>query len=234
MQAYTRIKGLGRCRVLADYGPHNEYYVIDEFLPKFARLLKRNMKEDHQNVVACDGPTGGGKSTVMINLALAMDKHWTLRENYIYDRPDLERIMDEGRTDRILIMDEGSVILSAFNSLRKEDKEIVQLFDTMRVLHNTVLVCCPNIYKLNRTFREDHVQYRLHCPRRSPVPGYKARGFVKCYEHESSEWGEDGYYTPIATGVFDKLPRGMQKEYDQVKMEHLNGFIHDFAHGGAK
>ena len=230
LKGYVRIKGLGRCRVLAQYGPEDEYYVIDQFLQKFARLLKRNVKDDHQNVVVCDGSTGGGKSTVMIKLALAIDPHWTLRENYIYDRSDLERVLREGKTNRVLIMDEGSVILSAFNSLRKEDKEIVQLFDTMRVYHHTVLVCCPNIYKLNRTFREDHVQFRLHCPRKSPVPDCRPRGFVKCYEHESSEWGEDGYYAPMCTGVFDKLPKGLKMEYDQVKNEHLSRFVREFTH----
>ena len=209
-------------------------YVVKDGLKLFAKHLESRIAHDYQNIIVVDGQTGSGKSNCAIQLALAMNKHWDIQSNYIYDITDLRRKLRNLDNHPILLMDEGSIILNSLNTMKRDDQDIIAMFDTLRTKHITTIVCCPNMYKLNKTFRETHCQYRLLCPVKSPIPGYAARGFVHVHSHWTSNWKDSNSFPFVYTTVFDKIPRSMQAQYDELKAKSQTRIIDRIINGGKK
>ena len=118
--------------LIGTFGPGGKYPIYSNLLDVFADVLKKNIKNGHQNVVVANGGTGSGKSTLLIDLCYKMSRDWELTENYIYSLKDLKRKLSKPDSSPISLFDEGSVSLNSFNSQRAEDKAMSVLFDTMR------------------------------------------------------------------------------------------------------
>lgn len=207
----------GKAELKATYGPDRKPIVKDG-LKIFAQHLKKRLAEDQQNVIVIDGHTGTGKSNGGVDLALEMDKKWNIEASYVFNDEDFSEKLDKlNGPNPILFMDEGSVLLNSKNALCRTDKEIIEIFDTMRWKHITTIVCCPNAMRLNKTFLADHIDYRLICPTVAPLPGYDARGFIHFHGHWSATWSDKQSWPFIYTSVFPKMPKAYQLRYDQLK-----------------
>lgn len=208
---------------------NGENLIYKNLVKHFARRLRANIRAKHQNVVVVIGSTGSGKSTIAIHICLAIDPKWDLESNYIYDVDDLKRKLKKPQS-KVSLFDEGSVILNSKNTMKSEDKEIMTLFDTMRSLGWTTVICVPKLASLNKGIRESHLNYVVVCPEKAPLRGYDARGFFHIHTAEHYTWGGD-WYPMIATGTYPKLPKKLQLEYDRIKLEHqmrqINKFIGD-------
>lgn len=214
--------------VVATYGPNGEHGIYADALTPFAKMLKARIRRNYQNVVAVTGPTGSGKSSLAISLCLAIDPTWSLKDNYIYSVGDLKRKLASTSTSSpISLFDEGSVSLNSGNAMRREDKELVTLFDTMRSLGWTSVICIPSIDSLNRKVREHHIDFMLMCPSSAPIKGYDPRGFAKIYRHVYRDWGKP-YYELIATTLYPKLPRKVDEQYQRIKKAHQMELISKF------
>lgn len=211
--------------------------VYRDAFPAFAEVLKGRIASKHQNVVLITGRTGSGKSTVAINLARCINPKWQLEPNYIYSTEDLKAKLGKygdgrsrRRVDPVSLFDECAISLNSKNALKKDDKTMVALFDTMRSLGWTSLLCIPNIDNLNKSVRESHIDYMIMCPNRSPVPGYDPRGFAEIYRHVYRDWGKS-YYRLEAVTLTKRLPPVTQTEYDKIKLQHQLKLLKDFSEG---
>ena len=231
MAFYTQIPQLGKAEVLTTYA-NNQKTIIKDVCGVFAKALNKRCKQDFQNIVVVDGGTGSGKSTFAIRLARAIDPNWKLSENYIYNVNDLKQKLENPRASPVSLFDEGSIILSSKNSLRGDDKEIIGLFDTMRTRHWTTIICCPSMFSLNKTLRTTHIDFRCLCPSESPIYGYQSRGFVHIHGHRRGDWNNNDFFPYLTTGVFDKLPRAIQTEYNEIKNLKQARLINDFIREG--
>lgn len=216
-------------RVCAEYRRGNEIIPIyEDALPAFAGVLKGRIRQKYQNVVAITGRTGSGKSTLAIRLAYSINPAWCLDANYIYSTEDLKRKL-AGRpySDPVSLFDECSVSLNSNNAMKSEDKTMVVLFDTMRSLGWTSLLCVPSMMSLNKRIREYHVDYMIMCPNKAPLPGYDPRGFAEIYQHVYRDWGEP-YYKLRAVTLTKPLTETQQREYDKIKLAHQEKILADF------
>lgn len=209
-----------------------EFGIYSDMLQVLARRLKSRLKDRYQNVVVITGGTGSGKSTLAIQLALAMDPHWDLSENYIYSAADMARKLNHRQTaSPISLYDEGSVIFNSLNFNRKSDKDLIVLFDTMRSLGWTSIICLPNIRNLNSNIRETHLTYHLVCPDKPLVEGYDRRGFFELYYARTYQWSAKTFYVCCGAGTFTKLPKAVDAVYQEIKLSKqmalLDGFIKD-------
>lgn len=227
------------------YVAHNSYFdrdleivaldnngdpIYSDLLTPFAEMLKKRIRSKRQNIVAVVGGTGSGKSTLAIQLCRRIDYKWDLAENYIYSTEDLKRKLSRPDSSPINLFDEGSVSLNSSNSMQKDDKMMVVLFDTMRSRGWTTVICIPSLDSLNKRIRTYHLDYLIMCPNSTPLRGYDKRGFAKIYEHVLRDWGQP-WDKPIGTTLFDKLPPRIDKEYQAIKTEHQNLLIQRFING---
>lgn len=227
------------------YVAHNSYFdrdleivaldnngdpIYSDLLTPFAEMLKKRIRSKRQNIIAVVGGTGSGKSTLAIQLCRRIDYKWDLAENYIYSTEDLKRKLSRPDSSPINLFDEGSVSLNSSNSMQKDDKMMVVLFDTMRSRGWTTVICIPSLDSLNKRIRTYHLDYLIMCPNSTPLRGYDKRGFAKIYEHVLRDWGQP-WDKPIGTTLFDKLPPRIDKEYQAIKTEHQNLLIQRFING---
>lgn len=209
-----------------DYGGTTRL-IYSDGLEAFAAVLKQRIKDKRQNVIVVQGSTGSGKSTFAIQLARAMDPKWDLAKNYIYGVEDLKRKLADPKSSPISLFDEGSIALNSNNSMRNEDKHLVLLFDTMRSLGWTSIICIPSMQNLNKRVREYHVDFMCMCPSYPLIRGYDTRGFVQIYIRMPRDW-HDPYYRMIATLIYPPLKPSHQAKYDEIKLSHQMDLIQAF------
>ena len=209
--------------------------IYADALPAFARILKDRIKHNLQNVIVITGGTGSGKSTLAINLCIevgrALGERWQLAPNYIYSTDDLRaKLRQPDSCSSINLFDEGSVSLNSNNSQRSEDKMMVVLFDTMRSLGWTSVICIPHIDSLNKRIRYYHMDYHIRCPNSPLIRGYERRGFAQIYRHELRDFGKP-YDKLIATTTFKPLTPKISEEYATIKRQHQQELIEKFLAG---
>ena len=210
--------------------------IYSDVLPAFSGVLKERVKSDHQNVIVITGGTGTGKSTLAVQLCNELSKslgegRWKIGENYIYSVDDLKtKLRDREYSSSINLFDEGSISLNSNNSQRSEDKMMVALFDTMRTLGWTSIICIPHIDSLNKRIRLYHMDYRLICPNRELMKGYGIRGFAQVYRHILRDFGQP-YDKLVATTTFKPLKNKQATEYSAIKRQHQDMLIDDFING---
>lgn len=209
------------------YYVDEEVTVYDDLLTPLAKLMKANVANQHQNTVLIEGRTGSGKSTIGVTLCQLLDKEWNLDNDYIYSAGDLKRKMKNPGACPVNLLDEGSVSLNSYNSQRADDKMMTVLMDTWRALGMTTIICMPNRDDLNKRIRNNHLDYLLKCPVYPPVPGESSRGFFILHVHEFRDWGKD-WWKPVGISRFKKLDRKTQKQYNKIKLEHLNALTKKF------
>lgn len=227
MTTYIRTP-FGKAELKARFGREGKPIVKDG-IKLLAGHIKRHVRDDHQSVVMIDGGTGSGKSNLAVHLAQCLDPQWNIEESYVYDIEDLRRALRRmTATYPVLLFDEGSIILNSKNSLKKEDKGIVGLFDTMRYLHVTSIICCPDANKINKTVLGDHVDYRLMCPSKAPLKGYEPRGFVHVHDQWKATWTDKMSWPYIFTTSFPKMSKSMAMRYDVLKRSSSKRIMEEF------
>lgn len=199
----------------------------------FVDELVKRTKNDQQNVVFCEGPTGSGKSTLAIGLASELARKlgysFDLDRDYVYGPKDMWRKLDEPDASPVSLIDEGTLSLNTMNFRRKDDTDLVVLFDTMRSRHWTTFICAPNIRQINPTVRRLHIDFKLECsgPDMPFVRGYE-RGFFeltnKVYSRKK-RYDPDPYWNVLSTGVFGPLPQDIDRKYQVIKSKRQDMLI---------
>lgn len=222
--------------LLAEYERYGEIRpIVADGLDILAKRLKWRTAHNFQNVIEINGGTGTGKSTCAIQLAYKLNPKWDLEKNYIYTVKDLkEKLKDWKNADPISLFDEGSVVLNSLDTMSKSSKDIVMLFDTMRVLRWTTIICIPDHNTLNKRVRDFHIDYRLICPSKPLIKRpevYDKRGFVEIHNYSRSDFGK-GYAPLVMTTTFNDIPPRVREIYDKIKLDHLMDRMVDFANEG--
>lgn len=194
-------------------------FVYEDGLRALAEIAARNTMNKYQTIVLFDGLTGRGKSTGAIRFLREIQPNWRIRDGYVYSADDLWEAL-ENKRNRLILIDEGSLVLNSKNSMRREDVNMATMFDLMRVLGKTTAICAPKAESINRHIRETHVDFLCKCPTYSPIEGVDPRGFLDIYVHMRRDWGKD-YFKHVCTTVFDPLPEKTQREYDKIKEEAI-------------
>lgn len=208
--------------LLAEYDRYGETtQIVDDGIECLCNRLKWRAKHDYQNVVEINGGTGSGKSTLAIDICKTLDPNWDLEKNYIYTVKDLkEKLKNYKTANPISLFDEGSVILNSLDFMSKDSKDVVMLFDTMRCLNWTTIICIPDHNSLNKRIRDFHIDYRCICPNKPILKGYDKRGFVEIHYHHPSDFGK-AFDPHIMTTRYNDLKPKERNEYNQIKFNHL-------------
>lgn len=209
--------------------------IYSDTFDMFIDELVKRTRNEQQNVIMCEGPTGSGKSTLAILCATQLAKRlgytFDLEKDYIYGSKDMWLKLDDPNASPVSLIDEGTLSLNTMNFRRKDDTDLVVLFDTMRSRKWTTFVCAPSIRQINPTVRRLHVDYKLECsgPDNSFVRGYE-RGFFevtnKVYSRKK-RYDPDPYWNVLTTGVFGELPSDIDKRYQKIKAGRQDKLIRD-------
>lgn len=215
-----------RMHLIGKYKKHRkELGIYSDAFDVFVDDLKSRIKHQQQNVVIVDGDTGAGKSTLAIEICMELGKKlkqpFSLQKDYIYTLDDLWDKLQDPNASPISLIDEGSLLLSSKNSMSRENKDMVNLFNTMRSRGWSTIICAPSIFQIDKGVRTVHADYRVHCSSEDHglMKGY-GRGFFEVSKAKRNEYSKDAepYWMLLYTGVFSRLPDKVDAEYQPIKL----------------
>lgn len=207
--------------------------IYSDLTEGLAQVLNRRIKSKRQNVVAYIGGTGRGKSTQALEVCIAQDPFFSLKNDYIYAAEDLARKLKKNPVEvsPVSLFDEGSVALNSLNSAKKGDRMTTVLFDTMRSRGWSTHICIPRLRSLNNRIREDHLTFIVDCGCRAPLPDFKARGFSLLWaSKEPGTFSKGRYWDPVCYGVYPPLPKRIDEEYTSMKNQSQDRYLDDYIH----
>lgn len=201
--------------------------VYSDALDVFVDTLANRLWSDLQNVIGIEGHTGSGKSSLALNLCDKLARRlkcpFDLDTDYIYTANDLWRKLDDEDCNPISLLDEGSITLASMNATRKDDKDILALFDTMRSRHMTTIIVNPTMRRINASVRNDHMDFKIRCNdvEHPWVRGW-GRGFFRVRKAERPEFSQnqEPYWKLLYTGVFGDYPPALRDQYLEIKKKH--------------
>lgn len=190
----------------------------------FINILAKRIKNNQQNVVVIEGPTGSGKSTLGLLICLALSKklktNFQLSKDYIYSMDDLWNKLQDPNMCPINFIDEASLVVNSKRSQTKESIDIVNIFNTMRSLGLTTILCTPSIMQIDKGIRLVHTDYMIICSSEdsSPLRGY-GRGIFELFKatHYKFSKNSEPYWMLQCAGVFGKLSERLDNEYQPIK-----------------
>lgn len=204
---------------------------FDIFIKRLVYRIKRKL----QNVIIVTGDTGSGKSTLCIEIAIALAKAlgttFDLDKDYLYGSDDTWEKLDDPDASPISLFDEGSVSLNSLNSRKQGDRDIVVLLDTMRSRGWTTIIAIPDIRQLNASIRRIHANFVLECSsiEHPFVKGFD-RGFFEVKDKRFSKkkrYDPDPWWNVLYTGIFGPLPPEIDAKYQPIKRARQDNLIID-------
>lgn len=194
-------------------------------LPHLAKWIRRRRAEHYQTLVFCAGSTGSGKSNTAIKLCREIEPNWSVEKNYILTKKELfSRILDEGETSKVMLIDEASYMLNSKNSTRSDDKSVEILFDIIRSWSPVTVMCAPDENRVNHGIMDTHVDLLLKVPEHSPIAGMDRRGFVDIYTRLRRDWGKPAF-TYQCTTLVDQIGPRVKKRYEDIKRQTQREFL---------
>lgn len=201
--------------------------ICSDALDIFVNTLAYRLKCDQQNVVGIEGNTGSGKSSLALNICDKLSRRlkcpFDLDVDYIYTASDLWKKLEDEHANPISLMDEGSITLASMNATRKDDKDILALFDTMRSRHMTTLIVNPSMRRINASVRTDHMDFKIRCNDiEHPWVQGLGRGFFRVRKAERPEFTKntEPFWKMQYTGIFGDYPPSLRDQYLEIKKKH--------------
>lgn len=219
--------GNKRMHMIASYRKnHMELGIYSDAFDEFAKLLVRRIKRNQQNVIMVEGSTGAGKSTFAILLCYELAKRlkvdFDLEKDYVYTMEDLLVKIQDPNASPINLIDEAVLVMNSKGSMTKQNRDMVDIFNTMRSLGWTTVLVAPSIFQIDKTMRLMHIDYKVHCSSEddSIIRGY-GRGFFEISKPKRYEYSKDAepYWVLQLTGVFGKLPPRIDGLYQPIKLK---------------
>ena len=204
--------------------------VYTNLINRLALWIKAKIEKDNQVMIVISGLTSSGKSTLAIwiikELCAVFGWPFDFNDVYLYSSKDLARKLKRKCPNKINWFDEGSVAMDSLSTTSKEGKLFSQFFNTMRLRHYITIVCSPSADReLNKRILK-HADLYIDCPDKSPFPPqfkFQAKGFFYVsfrIEYDSGKKWEER----IATGIYNKLPRALKKQYEEIKLSRNTDF----------
>ena len=209
---------------VADYVRYNTSLgIYSDTYDIMIKMLAKRIRNKQQNVVQVVGDTGSGKSTLGIQICFDLAKElgitFDLNVDYIYGGSDMWKKLVSGEGSPISLMDEASITLESMNSRSRDNRDIVQLFYTMRDRGLTTIMCSPDLMQIDKTVRRVHTNYVIECssPDHQFLRGYD-RGLFELKDKRRKYKGDlEPYWNVLSTGIFKPLDPKIEAVYLPIK-----------------
>lgn len=211
---------------VGELAPIKDTELEDTNYRAFVRNIRKRLRSDFDVVIAIDGETGEGKSTLAIKLARAIDPHFTI-ENNIAMLPDKQNLLDIFNKNvcqyGVMIIDEADRALNKHQWQSREQQFINLWYATERYQNKCTIICLPRFRNLTENFRNFRVNIWIRV---------MARGYAIVYIKDRDKDCIDPWYQKENIKIKSKLFVPFISErmtYDYVMAERkLPNYLFEF------
>ena len=139
-------------------------YLFDGLLEQMVREMHENIENDFDNVICVYGREGSGKSVLSYWILKKFCPDFDLEECYVPSFEDLlTKIHDSNaREGAIFWLDEATNLASNRDWMNVDNKTFIKILEIFRSRKWTLILCIPDINRLDKYLREQRIRCILH------------------------------------------------------------------------
>lgn len=198
--------------------------VAKEWFRTDCRIAK---KHEHDKIIAVTGREGYGKSTLALQLALAVDEDLSV-DQIIFNRDRLEdrlRVADPGE---VLIVDEAGISMFSQEWWDEMQRQIIKRLVSGRVKGLRIFFVSPHLKMLNNQIRNRRLDQWFYCH----AIGRYGRGEAHLREAIENKYKMDVFWEPRMGLKFSGLEGDLWNKYTEKKNNFVDAVYEGEAEAG--
>jgi hypothetical protein len=129
---------------------------------ELTELLIETQKTDRDNLLAVDGGTGTGKSTLGLKLCIRACPWFDMEKDILYSRDEIINWVTVAKPGSWGLADEAVNALFKRDFAGKGQKFLLKILDMCRDRNLTLIFCIPNFWALDKHLLEGRIRMRIH------------------------------------------------------------------------
>ncbi len=201
---------------------------MDGLRLKYLDQVKKDLKNDLDHPEIVSGSVGSGKSTIgRLDCRYVSDERFHPRTHLVKDVKDIKRVFRNAKKGDGVLIDEGSGIFSATDTMTKKTKYANYILDVCRQKNLLIVIVAPFFHRLTSAVAIDRsiTLTRVYIDNRTGLRGrfafYGTKRKEKLYRFAKANHGSLRGIKPKYRGRFSK-DKTFTEEYRKVKDETLD------------
>jgi len=193
------------------------------------KLIKKRLQDDRDLVIAITGEERTGKSTLAIQLGMAIDPNFDLEKNVTY-MPTAKEIQKEFSAlpkGSAYIIDEAALVMHKHDWMTNLQKMINKMYITKGYLNICTILCIPRFTDLTEYFRNHRVKLWIHILK---------RGHAFVYARDEDRTSADPWHIQLTRSYKGKIfgwKKLIDRSFDkilEIERKCIN-YVTDFEFG---
>ena len=211
--------------VYVDIELNGKKFKLHERLKNKLDNIKMVQTKGWDATVLIDGIEGSGKSTLGLTCAYYLSDGKFELKDICTGSNDAIAKLDQVKEGGVLLIDEGSLLFSSTDSMRREQKQLIMILNVIRQKRIALIIVSPSFFRLNRYIAVDRTRFLIHVYTKEDLKRGRFTYFGQKKKNKLYELGKrnfNSYAKPRANwnGTFaDFNPFG--EEYAKVKKQSL-------------
>lgn len=135
---------------------------IDGYLQKKLDNIKKVLEKKWDAVILIDGVEGSGKSTLSFICGWYITDGKLTLKNVAEGTQDAIQKLEKLPDKSTLIIDEGSLMFSSKDVMRKEQRTLIKILNVIRQKMMCLIIVAPSFFDLNKYISIDRSRFLLH------------------------------------------------------------------------
>ena len=216
--------------VLKDIELNGKKFQLHERLKQKLDNIKRVQQSGWDCTLLIDGIEGCGKSTLGLTCAYYLsDGKFQLKDICTGSNDAIDKL-ENAKDGGVLLIDEGSLLFSSSDAMRKEQKQLILILNVIRQKKMALIIVSPSFFRLNRYIATDRSRFLIHVYTKNDLKRGRFIYFSQKKKNKLYELGKKNYNSyakPKSSwnGAFvDFNPFG--KKYHDIKKKSLQEALH--------
>ncbi len=216
---------------------HDNEIRLDPIRRRYLDKIRKDLGNDLDHVEIICGSVGSGKSTLgRVDCRYVSNDNFHPRTHVIRDEQDIRRVIKSVKRGEAILIDEGSMIFAAVETMTKKQKYANLILDMVRQKNLLIVICAPHLHRLSSSLVIDRATTvsRTYIFSKTGQRGrfafYGTNAKEKLYRFAKKNHGSLRGAKPKYRGRFSK-DLTHEEEYRKVKDETLNKALDSLGFG---
>ena len=204
-------------------------YLYDGLLEAMVKEMHENVENDFDNVICIWGREGSGKSVLGYWVLKTFDPDFDMEQCYVpsYDELLKKIYESDAKEGAVFWLDEATNIASNRDWMNADNKQFIKILEIFRSRKWTLILCIPDINRLDKYLREQRIRYTLHAQILDwEGNSHKERGYA---ELKRIDVQANNYRCEQTVGFlkFPDIPAADKEKYRRIKQDTQDDILRE-------